>query len=286
MLQRAIGALLVGALLLSPAGTRASEAQSLPERILSGGLIAAQGLFITTEAEVSLGARTAAQVLAKTPEVQDAGLRNYVAAIGHKVASHAERQDVQYTFYVIDDPAVNAFSLAGGYIFITTACLRAMQNEAQLAGVLGHEVGHVVHKDQVREIRRQMVASGLATAVLGGSPGQIEVAAAQMGATLVLRGYGRSAEYAADLAGATYASAAGYEPRELERFLGVLARSTGDSPSWLQPLADHPRSDDRIRRLDSFIAQQHLPAGDANPQGYAQAALAPLARLGGGGAGK
>lgn len=274
---------LLAALVLAPGP---AVAQSLPLRILEGGAIAAQGLFITTPAEVALGRRTAAQVLAKTPEVADPALRAYVASVGAKVARHAERQDIAYTFHVVNDSAVNAFSLAGGFVFVTTACLNAMQNEAQLAGVLGHEVGHVVHKDQVREIRRQLVASGIATAVLGGDPSQLEVLAANIGATLVLRGYGRSAEYAADLAGARYASAAGYEPRELSTFLGLLGRTLGDTPSWLLPLADHPRSEDRVQRLNAYIAQARLPNGATDAAPFAQAVRPALARLHGGGAGR
>lgn len=282
MARRMLTALLAGALLVSPLAARPGHAQSLGERILQGGAIAAQGLFITTPAEIALGRQTAAQVLAKTPEVNDVNLAAYVNTVGQKVASHAERRDVPYNFHVVVDPVPNAFSLAGGFVFVTTGCLHAMKNEAQLAGVLGHEVGHVVHKDQVREIRRQLIAQGVATGVLGYSASQLSVLAANIGATLVLRGYGRSAEYAADLTGAQYASAAGYEPRELSRFLGVLATISGSTPSWLLPLADHPQSADRIQRLDAFVAARHLPSGALNQAPYAAAVTPALARLGGG----
>ncbi|MDB5096170.1 MAG: peptidase Ste24p [Cyanobacteria bacterium RYN_339] len=257
-------------------------AQSLGERLLRGGAIAAQGLFLTTATEVELGKRTAAQVLAKMPAVQDPALQAYVAAVGAKVAAKAERRDVPYTFTVVDDRAVNAFSLAGGFVFITTGCLRAMQNEAQLAGVLGHEVGHVAHKDAVKAIRQALVASGVATTIAGNTPGQLEVAAINMGATLVLRGYGRRAEYAADLAGADYAARSGYDARQLETFLGILARVSGNAPTWLMPLADHPRSDDRIKRLETYIAQHHLPAGAVEQAAFDRNVKPALARLGGG----
>lgn len=223
--------------------------------VLRGAVIAAQGLFISEADEIALGRATAQKILQQKPQVNDPALQAYVTRIGQQVAAVSDRPKLPYQFFILDDKEVNAFAAPGGFIFVTTGALRFMQEESQLAGVLGHEIAHVAKKHSVNAIRKALVAQGVASAVLGDNQSQLIAIAANIGATLILKGFDRKAELEADHVGALYAYRANYDPRSLTRFLGALGKAHGEPPQWLLPVADHPRSDDRVTRLNAYLAQ-------------------------------
>jgi predicted Zn-dependent protease len=250
--------------------------------LLRGAAIAAQGLFITDAQEVQLGQATVAQILQQYPLVRDPALNAYVTGVGRKVAAVSDRPNLAYQFFIIDSKDINAFAAPGGFVFVTTAALRFMQDEAQLAGVLAHEVGHVAKKHSVSAIRKQLVAQGIASAVLGEHSSQLVAIAANIGAGLILKGFDRKAELEADQLGAVYAYRANYDPVELTRFLGALGKAVGETPEWLQPVSDHPRSDDRVVKLNALLAQPAFKARKAlvvNRAGYQSAVIARLGAL-------
>jgi predicted Zn-dependent protease len=113
----------------------------------------------------------------------------------------------------------------------------------------------VAKKHSVSAIRKQLVAQGIASAVLGENTSQLVAIAANIGAGLILKGFDRKAELEADQLGAVYAYRANYDPRELQKFLAALGKAAGDTPEWLQAVSDHPRSDDRVVRLNTLLAQ-------------------------------
>lgn len=283
----ALGALAV-APMMGPSQPAVAQ-QDLPSRLLRGAAIAVQGLFLNDAAEARLGAATAQQILSQVPLARDARLQQYVTAVGRQVAAASDRANIPYRFFVLEQKEANAFATPGGYVFVTTGALRLMKNEAQLAGVLGHEVGHVARKHSVAAIRKALVAQGLATAMLDPDSPQLLQMAAGLAANLVLKGYDRRAELEADHVGAAYASKAGYDPRALGDFLDALAAKGGDVPQWLLPVADHPRSDDRRRRLDALIANGTVPVrpGAVTNEARFQGLMAgSLLRPAGGGAGR
>lgn len=236
--------------------TAAPGAQAITAAdLLRGAAIAAQGLFISDAQEVQLGQATVQQVLQQYPLVKDPALNAYVTRIGKQMAAVSDRPNLPYQFFIIDSKDINAFAAPGGYVFVTSALLRFAQNDAQLAGVLGHEVGHVAKKHSVSAIRKQLVAQGVASALLGENQSQLLAIAANIGATMILRGFDRQAELQADQLGATYALRAGYDPKELPKFLDALGKATGEPPTWLMPVVDHPRSQDRVARLNALLAQ-------------------------------
>lgn len=245
-------------LLLALTGCQNLTTADLVGRVLSGSLVAAQGLFLSDTDEAKMGLETKAQVLAQTPEYPNPDLRDYVNSVGQKLVAQCERSQLHFEFHVIESKDINAFAAPGGYIFITLPCLELMQNEAQLACVLGHEVGHVAHRDAIHAIQQQMLAQGVTTAVLGSNSDQLEKLGAGIAQGLFLKGYGRSQELSADQAGALYAYKAGYDPRQLGNFLTILQKTTGDVPVWLSLASDHPRTDDRVQQLDAFIAKQGM----------------------------
>jgi len=252
-------------------------------QLIVGGLNILQGILpVSKDQEIAMGAAAAEQILS-SPQVRlydNPQVLAYVQRVGMKMVQQSGRPDLPWRFYVIVSPKQNAFALPGGFIFITTGALQAMTNEAQLAGVLGHEIGHVAARHGVEQIRRALIARGLLISTLGTSPQAAQIAG-QIGAQIVLRGYGREAELEADRLGARYAARANYDPRQLESYLQVLAQK-GEAPAWLVPLETHPTIGDRIRNLEVTIATQHLQGHDLGRDSF-RSAMAPLM---GGGAGQ
>ena len=186
---------------------------------------------------------------------------SYVRKVGHTVAMQSERQDVAYHFEVLDTDVVNAFAAPGGYIFVTRGLLESVKTEGELAGVLGHEVGHVAGKHIVNQIQTgKMVQTGLKEA---GSftPGSrfLEDLAKDILTRLIDRGLDHKSEYDADERGVGYAYAAGYRPDGLKAFLATLQPIVANSEaktSWLA--RTHPPIQDRIQRVEQLMAQKKM----------------------------
>lgn len=264
-------------MLAAMAGTTGACSQ-----LVRGGAVAAQAaLPVSDEQEVAIG-RAGVQQLLGQPDTRlydNAQVNAYVTRIGRMMAQNTDRPDLPWTFYVLDSPEQNAMALPGGFIFVTTGALKAMRNEAQLAGVIGHEVGHVAARHGVEQLKRTLVAQGILISALGTSPQAAQIAG-QVAAELVLRGYGREAELEADRLGVTYMAHDGYEPHQLAAFLQILAQG-GEPPRWLVPLTTHPPVEERVAQLDQVIASEHLQGSKLAADPF-ETAVAPLQ---GGGAG-
>lgn len=245
-------------------------------QLLFGGLVAAQALFpVSAEQEVAIGRAAALNLLAsgKIRLYRDPKVVEYVRGVGKKLAAISDRSGLPWSFNVIESKAKNAMALPGGYIFVTTGMLAALDNEAQLAGVLGHEISHVTLRHGVEQVKRAMVAQGLLISVLASSPDVAQVAG-RIAADLVLRGYGREAELEADEAGAALMARGDYKPQEIVEMLAEL-RKGGDMPAWFVPLATHPQVEERIQNVRSKIQEQNLTGKVVAAERY-RAAMAPL----------
>lgn len=273
MRWRALLVTLGGVLMLASSGCA---------QLFVGGLVAAQALLPVSDAqEVAIGEAGAQQILAQ-PGVRvrpDPVLAAYVGQVGQRMARLTGRPALPWRFFVLEDPDRNAFALPGGFIFVTTGVLRVMSNEAQLAGVLGHEAAHVARRHGVAQLKRTMVAQGVLISTLGTSP-QVAQLAGRLAAELALRGYGRQAELEADQLGARYAAGARYDPRQLISFLQVLGRSERRAP-WLGPLETHPGTGERVARLEAEISREQLKGERLETQAFQQA-TAPLSSGGAG----
>ena len=229
-------------------------------QLLIGGLTAAQALQPISEAqEIQIGQAAAQEVLSdpKTRLYTDTRTNAYVTAVGERMAARSERPSLPWEFRILDDPALNAFALPGGQIFITTGALKAMKNEAELAGVLGHEVAHVAHKHGIDKLKQAMVAKGLLIATLGSSAELLQQAGA-IALQLVLNGQGRSAELEADRYGTLYEARENYNPHALGDFLQTISTTSGETPAWLGALSTHPPLTERLETIRQTIAQNHL----------------------------
>lgn len=251
-------------------------------RVAEGVLTAAPAFLIGDREEIAIGLAGAREIVAEQPIYQDGRLARYLQGHGERIASTTGRAGLPWTFTVLDAAEPDAFALPGGYIFFTTGMIRRMRDEAELAGVLAHEIGHVAARHAVELIRQAAVAQGLTAAVLGQDAGTTALIANAV-TTLVLRGYGRAKELEADQLGARYAAGLGFDPHALGDMLVRLEAESGGTPSWLQPLAAHPTLAERLSALDATIATLGggggggngvggtLPSGRGDRQAFAEA---------------
>jgi predicted Zn-dependent protease len=193
--------------------------------------------------------------------VQDPEVVNYVKGVAGKIfpSANKDRPGITWSVYVIDDPKqVNAFATPGGNLFVYTGLLMAADNEAELAGVWGHESGHVV----ARHSARQMVDTyGLETVLgmtLGEHPNQLAAVAGNLAAKGALLAYSREDETEADEYGARYSAAAGYDPHGIVQFFQKLQKMEGEQPAFAKFLSDHPVTADRITHLNQYIQEHGL----------------------------
>lgn len=217
-------------------------------------------VLMSEEQEIALGRQYHAQVLQETPRYEDDALATYVQSVGAKLAAHSHRKDLIYRFTVVDSADVNAFALPGGYIYITRGLLAYLNSEAELAAVLGHELGHVTARHSVRQ-HSAATATGLVGAVLAGATG-VRAAGdlANVAGTALVRGYGREHELEADRLGAEYLARSGYDPQAMLRVIQVLknqetfeiqrAKEEGREPRVYHGLfSTHPDNDQRLQEV-------------------------------------
>ncbi|MBW3570008.1 MAG: M48 family metalloprotease [Gemmatimonadetes bacterium] len=208
-------------------------------------------LALVSEAqEIQIGQQAAQEVAQQLGLVEDEALQQYVQRVGAQLARESERPQLPWTFRVVDDPTPNAFALPGGFIFMTRGMMNLIDSEAELAAILGHEIGHVTARHSVSQISRgQLAQLGLGVgSILFPSAAQSFGGLAQTGMQLLFLSYGRNAERQADELGFSYALREGYEVREMDDIFATLMRigeSSGRSalPSWM---ASHPAEPERI----------------------------------------
>jgi predicted Zn-dependent protease len=220
---------------------------------VTGGL---QLALITESQEIDMGRQGAAQVERSIGLVPDPALQSYMQELGMRMARASERPNLPWQFGVVDDPTPNAFALPGGPIYFTRGMLSLMNSEAELAAVLGHEIGHIAARHQVAMITRQQVAQfGLGLGGLLFPDLQQLGGVAGLGLDLLFLRYSRDAEREADDLGFRYTLEQGYDVREMAAVFGSLARLGGEQrsavPAWLQT---HPLPAERIQAVEERIA--------------------------------
>lgn len=219
---------------------------------------------LSVEEEKSLGAQFEREVRREVVFVRDDVVVNYVRAIGQGIVKAAGPQPFDYSFYVIEDDTINAFAGPAGHIYVHTETVLAAANASELAGVIAHEVGHVVRRHVAENYGRARTTGivhqvGVVLASLLG--GSIAAGAANVGgglaATAYLNSYSREAEREADAFAVVAMPRAGWDPDGLVTFFETLLRqSGGDGPSWL---SSHPTTQDRIRETRAMIAESRPP---------------------------
>jgi len=224
--------------------------------------------LLSTQQEVQLGAEMSAEVEKQEKVLNDPAIQAYVTEIGNRLARVSTRQDVKYTFKVIDNPkVVNAFALPGGYMYVYTGLMRICDNEAELASVMAHEIGHVAGHHHGEAMTRQMGYNMLMELLLGKSPNSMAQAVGQFIGTGVSARYSRENEREADALGMEYLFRAGYKPEAMITFMEKLrAQEQQSGGSTGIPLfASHPPTDERLARLQALSAQYPLDMRQSSP---------------------
>jgi predicted Zn-dependent protease len=227
-------------------------------------------MLISEAQEIQMGREADADVRKTMGVYDDAAWQAYVTSVGMKLAKASHRPNLPWKFTIVDEPAVNAFALPGGFIFITRGILPYLKDEAELAAVLGHEVAHVTARHSASQISKQQ-AAGLGLALGGALAPEygtvFDVAGSGLG--LLFLKYGREDELESDRLGTGYAAASGWDPAGMPGLLETLARiddaagSTRGVPNWA---LSHPPAANRVQKVQESVAA----ARAASPSGTAR----------------
>ena len=212
-------------------------------------------MHFTDSEERQLGADISAQLREKYGVVQDRNVHKYVTLVGSVLASSSSRPNLQWTFVVLDTDGVNAFAAPGGFIHVTRGALALIQNEAELADVLGHEIGHITEKHTVNAIRNSKIAGG----VTGATRSEFLKNLANKAYEITLENaWDRGDENAADKVGLVLASKGGYSPAGMAAFLTRLSERNKGLKERSGMFASHPEMKARLDDLSKYISSQKL----------------------------
>jgi len=217
--------------------------------------------FVSESQEISMGREYAGQVAQEMGVYADSSVQTYVSGLGRELAAGTERPKLPWTFTVMDDPQVNAFALPGGYIFITRGIMTHMNSEAELATVVGHEIGHVTARHSVRQMTREQLAQiGLVAGAIASEKIAQNLGVLSQGLGVLFLKYGRDDETQADGLGFRYALNDGYDVRRMVDMFQILQRVTASAgqriPEWQ---STHPDPGNRIAATEARLAKVTVP---------------------------
>jgi predicted Zn-dependent protease len=231
--------------------------------------------LVSESQEIEMGRQSAQQVAQTIGIYDDAAVQAYVSSIGMKMAKASERPNLPWEFHVVNDASVNAFALPGGFIYVTRGLMTSINDEAELATVVGHEIGHVTNRHSVQQISKAELAQvGLGVGSLLSSDVAKLAGLASQGLSLLFLKYSRDAENQADLAGFRYAAKQNYDVREMVKVFQTLDRVSqasggGKLPEWLET---HPDPGTRIQNTQARLDTLHkdLSRAVVNRDSYLQ----------------
>ncbi len=218
--------------------------------------------LIGRDEEIAMGRQADSSVAGTIGVVDDPALESYVSGVGRELAAVSERPDLPWSFKVVDDPAVNAFALPGGFIYVTRGILADLESEAELAGVLGHEIGHVTARHSVTQMSRQQLQQlGLGVGMILSQDVRRYKDLVSGGLGLLNLKYSRNDESQADALGFRYMSRDGYDPHALLGVFEMLASVSGSAdsrvPEWQ---STHPYPENREEHINELLSEDSLPA--------------------------
>ncbi len=229
--------------------------------------------WLSNDRERSLGAEASPKFVEQYGgDIPSDSIQQYVSDLGHRLAAVSERPDLDWEFHAVDSGVINAFALPGGKVFVTRGLMEDLRSEAQLAGVLGHEVGHVTGQHIGQQMTRGMILTGIGVGI--GVAGQqsdedwltVLGVGTSVGGGLYMLSYGRDQETQADELGVRYMTRLGYNPIGQVQVIKVLKRASGGGGGGVEFLSTHPYPDTRIKYLNKHIREQYPDFDD--PQKY------------------
>lgn len=220
--------------------------------------VAIAGQDIDRETECALGAAAARKLIARYGLYRNAKVEQYLNRVGFALVSVAADQSYPYSFAILDTTAVNAFACPGGPVFITRGLWNRLDNEAQLAGVLGHELAHVVRRDAVEQARVANASAAALDATVGQSLLPLDRMTDYLVEEVLLKGFTREQEGLADKLGTCYAAALGYYPYGLPDFLECAFTGSADAvPMTGSLFRTHPETRERVAALREFAGARY-----------------------------
>lgn len=219
-----------------------------------------QALSISYAAEREIGRAAAAQVASTFGICKDAAVTEYVRLVGNAVAAYCDRPATEFSFAVLDTDDVNAYAAPGGYIFITKGALKACKNEAELAGVLGHEIAHVTERHYVKSVQKLLLTKAIAEITIDALSKDFKFfnnLAENIAVNIVTKGLGRKDEFEADEKGTEFIARVGYNGNGVRDFLQTLSDMTKDKANKKRSMfATHPPLDKRVERVDKQVKKK------------------------------
>lgn len=213
--------------------------------------------LVSESQEIQMGKESDGSIVAEYGAYDDPELSQYVSNIGQKIARTSQRSSLIYTFRVLDSPVVNAFALPGGYVYITRGILAHFNSEDELAGVVGHEVGHVVARHSAEQISRaQMASLGLNLGVMLSEDFARFADAAGFGVQLLFLKFSRDQESESDMLGVEYSTKLGYDAHRMAGFFKTLKSMSAESGQGLPTfLSTHPDPGNREVRVNALAGE-------------------------------
>jgi predicted Zn-dependent protease len=220
---------------------------------------ATAGCAISTQQEVQMGTEYAQQINAQLPIIKDPEVVRYINVLGDSIARLADDRSLQWQFFVVNSPEVNAFAVPGGYVYVNRGLVERAQKMDQLAGVLGHEIGHVVRRHSVKQMEQAQGANigvTLACVLTQICNNQATAAAINVGGTALFAKFSRDDEAQADEEGVKNVVRAGIDPRGIPEMFQILINERERSPSTVDAwFATHPLEEDRVQATQAQIAK-------------------------------
>lgn len=218
--------------------------------------------IFTDEEEVQLGKQFSQEIEKEVRIYNDPVITAYINALGQQMARVSKRNDITYRFKVVDSEDINAFALPGGYLYVNLGLISASETESELAGVLGHEIGHVVGRHGAKALTRQLGVTAIAELILGEDPDKLAELVAEVVATGAMMKYSRNAEREADGFAVQEMYDAGIHPEGLATFFEKLHELQKRQPSQLdQFFSSHPQSLERVANVRAQIASLPRKSG-------------------------
>lgn len=217
--------------------------------------------LLSTRQEVALGRETAQQVEKEFGVYNDPELQKYITEVGEKLVDVCERKEITYSFTVLNTPMVNAFAAPGGFVFVTRGILKELDDEAELAGVMGHEIGHVVYRHGAKQFEKVFGYSAIV--LIGEIITKRDLSQLKQYTdffvSLMLLGYSRKNEFEADNSGVRYSLASGYDPKGMVDFFEKLKTMEKKPPTQFETLfRSHPPTADRIEMIQVYLGKVKL----------------------------
>lgn len=232
------------------------------DKVMSGAGKVAKGVMKMSDAdEVTVGKEVAAYLCARYGLLRDEAAARYVGLVGRALARKSERPGLVYHFGILDTEEVNAYAAPGGYIFVTKGLFRLLRDEAELAGVLAHEITHVTKRHAVKEIQKGSLLQGGVELASAGKDDPSLKAVNDFTIQLLFKGYARQDEAESDRAALDLAARTGYDPTGLGRVLTRLTEGKKDENRFKALNKSHPPAQDRLQTVTAKLAGQSWKAG-------------------------